>query len=186
MAGPKNLANADERLLYVREGLGLDRAVLHVDDGIETFADLKARLDEEQFDVVLLDSADDMVPAGKHDSAYSALGEIYTDIATKLCQQMELAVWTSTQAVRSAMDKKSIGLADMGDSWKKAQRAHRVLGLSQTEEELDDLIGPIVKLWVLKDTISGTRGIRRRYHTRFGKGQDGYPGFEPYSLAESV
>ena len=178
MVGPEHLDDADTRILAIRQGLDLDRATLHVDNGIETFADLKKRLEEDEFDLVVLDSADDMVAQGKDLNAYAALGEIYTDIAIKLCQQMGLAVWTSTQATREAMDKKYIGLGMMGDSFKKAQRAHLIFGLSQTKEELEELTGPVLKVQVLKDTLHGTRGVTFRYTTRFGRGSGGYPGFE--------
>lgn len=174
----------DRQFMALRAGLGLDRGSIQIDDGIETISDLRRRLEQEQVDLVLLDSADDIQPVGKHEKTYDSQGEIYSKILLTICQQLEIPVWTSTQATRDAVDKARINLKHMGDSFIKARRAHLVLGLSQSEDERDNPTGPLVKAIVLKDTLHGSRGKMMRYMTYFGRGDRGWPQYSLYDLRE--
>lgn len=179
-------ATVDKKLLALREGLGLDRASIVVENGIETTDQLRRRIEEDDVDIVLLDSADDIQPRGKHQNLYSSQGEIYTDIAINICQRLEVPVWTSTQATREAVDKAFLSLRNMGDSFIKARRAHLILGMSQTEDELNDPQGPLVRMGVMKDTIHGSRGKKVYYSTSFGRGDKGWPGFSLHLLSDSI
>ncbi len=173
----------DQQLLEFREELGLTRGSLVIDDGedISTVADLKRRLEEEDIDLVLLDSADDLNPKQKYDKLYEAQGAIYTDLRRTICQGMGIPVWTSSQLNRESVEKAKVSLKQIGDSFKKVQRAHLVLAISQTRDEEEFWIGPLVKLWVLKDTVHGSRGKWDRYYTAFGRGFKGWPGFNYYA-----
>lgn len=177
---------ADTQILALREGLGLDRAALTIDDGIETVADLRRRLNTGDYDVVFLDSADDMRPREKYQNTYGSQGEIYSDLL-HLCQGERRTIWTSTQATREAMEKATFGLRQMGDSFIKARRAQLVLGLSQTEEDLNEVTGTKMKFMVLKDTLHGSRGWWARYTTKFPKPKaEGYPSFQLAELKSMV
>ena len=176
----------DYQFMLQREELGLTRASLVVDEGIETVADLRNRIEESDVDLVLLDSADDMVPRGKHDNSYGTQGEIYSDILLTICQKMKLPVWTSTQATRDAVEKSRLSLKHMGDSFIKARRAHIILGMSQSQGQLEDPQGPLVNMYVLKDTLHGTRGKWGEYVTKFGRGKDGWPGLRLYNVGSAI
>ena len=176
----------DYQFLKKREEWGLTRASLVVDEGIETVADLKNLVEESDVDLVLLDSADDMHAVGKHENTYTRQGEIYTDIHQTICMGLKLPVWTSTQATREAVEKSRLSLKHMGDSFIKARRAHIILGMSQSQGQLEDPQGPLVNMYVLKDTLHGTRGKWGEYVTKFGKGKDGFPGFSLYNVGSAI
>ncbi len=186
--GPKNFGeDADAQLLALREGLGLTRAAFSIDDGISSVADLKRRIEEEDIDLVLLDSADDMKPVQPNSQLWQAQGEIYTDLLLDICQGLNVPIWTSVQANRESVEKARLSLKNIGDSFKKAQRAHLVLALAQTPDELANPTGPLVRVMVLKDTMHGSRGRQWfRYGTKFGQGEDGYPGFVLHDIRGDV
>ena len=140
-------------------------------------ADLQRRLEAEDIDIVLLDSADDLAPADRYDKMYEGYKEIYRDLRINVCQGMNLPVWTTVQMNRDAVEKAKASLKNIGDAFAKAQRAHLVLGMSQTPGELNDVLGPLIKLWVLKDTQHGSKGKYSVQKTMFGRGHDGWPGF---------
>ena len=169
-----------DRLVDFRHQEHITRGSLVIDngEGIRTVAQLRARLAKENVDLVLLDSADDLQPRGKYEKGYESSGEIYTDIRMDICQSMGLPVWASVQMNREAVEKSRTSLRHIADAFVKAQRAHLVLGMSQTPDEREHFLGPFVKLVVLKDTQHGSRGKWERYRTRFGRGAEGWPGFE--------
>lgn len=179
----KQYVNPDtvvDKLVDIRHKNKLTAASLVIDDGsgIQTVADLKARLEQENVDLVLLDSADDLHPSRRYSKEYEAYKEIYTDIRLDICQNMGLPVWTSVQMNRDAVEKARTSLKHISDAFAKVQRAHLVLGMSQTVDEREHFLGPFVKLVILKDTEHGSRGKWDRYRTAFGRGNEGWPGFE--------
>lgn len=180
---PKQRLNPDivvDKLLELRRQSGLTTASLVIDDGegIRTVADLRGRLEGEDIDLVLLDSADDLHPSRNYTKTYEALGDIYSGIRLDICQRLGLPVWTSVQLNREAVERAHVSEKYIGDSFKKVQRANLALGISQTVEEREHFLGPFVKLVVLKDSEHGSKGKWARYRTLFGRGNEGYPGFE--------
>ncbi len=171
--------NIVDQLVTFREKNGLTKGSLVIDDGanIHTVADLERRLEVENIDLVLLDSADDLVPAKQYSKQYEGYHEIYRDLRINVCQGLGYPLWTTVQLNRDAVEKAKVSLKHIGDAFAKAQRAHLVLGMSQTTDELSDPMGPKVKLWILKDTEHGSKGMWSLQRTMFGRGSDGWPGF---------
>lgn len=175
-----NLDTIDDDLMKLREQAGITSGSITIARDVNTVADLKRRLEESPVDLVLLDSADDLTPRGKHDKLYESQGEVYSDLLKVICQGMNIPVWTSSQLNRESVEKARISLKHIGDSFKKMQRAHLVLGAAQTVEEGEFWMGPVVKLCVLKDTSHGSRQSWERYITKFGRGNEGWAGFDHF------
>ncbi len=168
---------ADE-LMHMRERENVtDRGSVLIEDGVETVADLRQRLDTVRPDLILLDSADDLKAKGKYNSLYESQGEVYSEMLLSICHDMNLPVWTSVQLNRESIEKGRVSLRHIGDSFKKAQRATLVIGLSQTLDEADYFMGNMMKLLCLKDTEHGAQGQWWRFITKFGRGPRGWPAY---------
>jgi len=176
-----------EELVAVQERKGLDKAFFDVRQDVETVPELVAAIrDMERAgikpDLVILDSADDLRALGKTKNRYEAQGEVYMALRAEVARKLEVAIWTSTQATRDAVDKGLVSLRQVGDCFDKVRRAHIVLGLSQTKQELIEedpsiVREPIMKLWVLKDSLHGARGKGCEMYVGFGQGSGGWPWF---------
>ena len=164
-------------LLDLRSKRGLTRASVVIEDGVRTVVDLRRRLEEQDVDIVLLDSADDISPKQNYPNLYLAQGEVYSDILLDICHGMNIPVWTSVQLNRDAVEKARINLRHIGDSFKKVQRATLCIGLSQSVEEETFYMGPITKMSILKDSGHGAKGLWHRYITTYGRGANGWPGY---------
>ena len=171
-----------ELLESVRVNRGITDADIEIRTGTKTVADLLLDLDElgqngERPQLILLDSADDLVPRQTYQTLYMTQGEIYRDLRS-LTIAANIPIWTSTQATREAIDKARISLKHMGDSFWKARRGPYALGFSQTEADRNDPFGPYMSLFILKDSEHGTPGRSYTLRPKFGQGGDGFPGFE--------
>ncbi len=185
-AGQVPIDEANDLLAQVRLQRELDVSFIEIRMGTKTVADLLMDIEEmetehEKPDIILLDSADDLVAVGKHQSEYTRAGEIYRDLR-KLSLATETVIWTSTQATREAIDKARISLKHMGDSFWKARRAHFVLGFSQTRSQIeaDPINGGLMSVYILKDSQHGTPGRWFDVAPTFGPArpdEEGYPGF---------
>lgn len=173
-----NPATVADELMSLRKRWGVTgRGSVVIEDGMQTVAQLRRRLEEDSFDLVLLDSADDMVPRQTYPSLYLSQGEVYSDILLDICHGLHIPVWTSVQLNREGVEKARVNLRHIGDSFKKVQRSTLCLGISQSREEEDFYVGPLVKINVLKDTQHGAKGNWWRFITKFGRGSKGWPGF---------
>jgi replicative DNA helicase len=183
-----NPATIVDDLMKFRERKQIDKGSLVIDDGsaIHTVADLGRRLAEEDIDLVLLDSADDLQPSRNYTKAYEGFQEIYRQLRIDVCQGLEIPVWTSVQLNRDAVERAKVSLKHIGDAYAKAQRAHLILAMSQTPDERDFELGPLVKLHILKDTEHGSKGKWFRHLTLFGRGSRGWPGFSYYPEWEDL
>ncbi len=132
--------------------------------------------DGKQVDMVLLDSADDMAPTTKAKDDWLRLESIYSGLRL-LAVRTGMPIWTSTQAKQEAVEKARISLKHIGRSWAKAQRAHFVVGLAQTEQQRADPLGPIVGVYIIKDSEYGSISQWAEMQATFGQGK-GYPGFK--------
>ncbi len=182
---PRQELNPDtlaDELVTRRERWGVTRGSVLVEDGVRTVAELRHRLEEDpDIDLVLLDSADDISPKQNYPNLYLSQGEVYSDILLDICHGMNMPIWTSVQLNRDAVEKARVSLRHIGDSFKKVQRATLCIGLSQSREEEDFYLGPVVKVIVLKDSQHGAKGLWYRYLTLFGRGFKGWPGFTHYA-----
>lgn len=181
-AGSVPVDEGPEMLQNIRRTRRLNGADIEIRGGTKRVGDLL--LDLEELDqegrkphVILLDSADDLIPRHTYQTLYMTQGELYTDLR-RLALEAGIAIWTSTQATREAIEKARINLKHIGDSFWKARRAHYVLGFSQTEQQRNEPFGPYMDLHILKDSEHGTAGRRFQLRPQFGRGGDGWPGFE--------
>lgn len=181
-AGSVPIDEGSGMLEQISRNRQLNGADIEVRGGTKTVADLL--LDLEELDregrrphVILLDSADDLVPRRTYQTLYMTQGELYADLR-RLALDASIPIWTSTQATKEAIERARISLKHIGDSFWKARRAHYVLGFSQTEQERNEPFGPYMSLSILKDSEHGTAGRQFQLRPQFGRGGDGFPGFE--------
>ena len=127
--------------------------------------------------LLLLDSADDMPPPGKFDQEWAGLKMAYRHMRS-LAQELRIPIWTSSQLTKEAVDAARISLRRIAGAYAKATLCHYVLGVSQTPEERDMHDRPLLNIFVLKDSLHGTTGGHLVCETEFGRGENGYPGFE--------
>jgi len=162
-------------------------ADIDVRTGLMTIRDLIHDIDQyiaetgQPPGLVVLDSADELVPERQKRQGWEELKEIFTTLRGEVAQGREVPIWTTGQATREAVDKARISLKHVGASFAKAQKAHFVLGLAQTDQERDDVEGPWMNVFVLKDTHHGTTGGWLRCTATFGRGDNGFPGLEVHS-----
>jgi hypothetical protein len=179
---PKQDLNPDtlaDDLIARRERWGVtDRGSVVIEEGVRTVSDLRHRLEEDDVDLVLLDSADDISPRQNYPNLYLSQGEVYSDILLDICHGMNKPVWTSVQLNRESVERARVNLRHIGDSFKKVQRSTLCVAVSQSREEEDYYLAPLVKLSVLKDSQHGAKGQWWRYTTKFGRGAKGWPGFD--------
>jgi hypothetical protein len=183
-SGSIDIEETGQLLAQIRLNRGITEADIEIRTGSLKVSDVVLDLEEMEQDgrkpdVVLLDSADDLGSRQAYQSLYMQHGEIYSDLRQVALSQ-RVAIWTSTQATREAIDKAKISLKHIGDSYWKARRAHFVLGLSQSESDRDDPFGAAMTMRVLKDSQHGSPGKWRLVRPKFGPGFEGrgYPGFE--------
>jgi hypothetical protein len=183
-SGSIDIEETGKLLAQIRTNRGITEADIEIRTGSLKVSDVVLDLEEMEQDgrkpdVVLLDSADDLHAAGKHNSEYTRAGEIYQNLR-RVALDQKVAVWTSTQATREAIDKAKISLRHIGDSYWKARRAHFVLGLSQSESDRGDPFGASMTMRVLKDSQHGSPGAWQSVRPKFGPGFEGkgFPGFE--------
>jgi hypothetical protein len=177
-----------ELLQNIRRNRHLNGADIEIRGGTKSVGDLMLDLEEldqegRKPDVILLDSADGLIPRRTYRTLYETQGELYADLR-KLALDANIAIWSTTQATKDAIEKARISLKHMGDSFWKARRAHYVLGFSQTEQQRNEPFGPYMDLHILKDSEHGTAGRRFQLRPQFGRGGDGWPGFEEVERAE--
>jgi hypothetical protein len=185
--GPLPRATWDKELARataVRKRSKLPTADIDVRTGLMSIQGLIHDVDEYILEygqppgLIILDSADELAPARRQQATWEELRDIFTALRGELAQGRQVPVWSTGQAKQEAVDRARISLRHVAGAFAKAQKAHFVLGLAQTGPELEDLEGPFVNIFVLKDTLHGTRGGFLRCQSTFGRGGDGYPGLE--------
>lgn len=88
-------------------------------------------------DLIIVDYADLMIPSkslGKNTTSYEDMGGVYTELRS-LAYTANAPIWTASQTQRNALNKETIDLDSIADSFKKAMIADLVICLSQTLEE---------------------------------------------------
>lgn len=167
---------------------------LDIRNGSMTWPGLAADLDEYKAehgkypDLLLLDSADDIAPIRGRDQLHVELRDAFVYLRQEIAEARRIRVWTSAQLNRDAVEKARVSLKNIGDAYAKAQKAHYVIGFAQTDADLEDVDGPIIRIYVLKDSLHGTRGGFLLGTAEWGRGRDGFPGltFGPNSKVQGL
>jgi len=117
-------------------------------------------------DMVLVDYADIMKDVNKHTEMRHALGNIYEDLRG-LAGEMQIPIWTASQANRSALDEDVIEAGKIAESYAKVMVADFVMSLSR---KIEDKIGNTGRFHVIKNRF-GPDGLTypARINTNIGK-----------------
>jgi hypothetical protein len=117
-------------------------------------------------DMVLVDYADIMKDVNKHTEMRHALGSIYEDIRG-LAGEMQIPIWTASQANRSALDEDVIEASKVAESYAKVMTADFVMSLSR---KIEDKIGNTGRFHVIKNRF-GPDGLTypAKINTNIGK-----------------
>ena len=119
-----------------------------------------------KIDMVLVDYADIMKDINKHTDMSHALGSIYEDLRG-LAGEMQIPIWTASQANRSALDEDVIEASKVAESYAKVMTADFVLSLSR---KIEDKISNTGRFHVIKNRF-GPDGLTypARINTNIGK-----------------
>ena len=127
-------------------------------------------------DLLLLDSADDIAPLRARDGTHTELKEAFVYLRSEIAEGRRIRTWTSGQLNRESIDKARVSLKYIGDAFAKVQKSHYCLGFAQTDQDREDIDGPQLRIYVLKDSLHGTQGAFLKATAEWGHGKDGYPG----------
>jgi KaiC/GvpD/RAD55 family RecA-like ATPase len=154
--------------------------------GVMAWPELVADLEEykrskgQYPDLLILDSADDINPTHTEKRTFEQLKEAFTFLR-QLAHKYNIAVWTSAQLNREAIEKSRVNLKHIGDALSKAQRAHYVVAFAQTPNQMVNKKAPEMTLYILKDSQYGSTGNVLSLLPKFGPGkspEEGYAGYE--------
>ena len=101
----------------------------------------------ENVDMVLVDYADIMRDVHKSNEMRHALGNIYEDLRG-LAGELQVPIWTASQANRSALDEDVIEANKVAESYAKVMTADFVVSLSR---KIEDKIGNTGRFHVIKN-----------------------------------
>ena len=120
----------------------------------------------EKVDMVLVDYADIMRDVHKSSEMRHALGNIYEDLRG-MAGELQIPVWTASQANRSALDEDVIEANKVAESYAKVMTADFVVSLSR---KIEDKIGNTGRFHVIKNRF-GPDGLTypARINTNIGK-----------------
>lgn len=85
-------------------------------------------------DLVIVDYGDLLKPTSSYQDEYSDLGVIFADLRG-LAGEMQVPIWTATQANRSGMAAETLDVEHVSDSLKKMQIADLVIAICMNREE---------------------------------------------------
>ena len=120
----------------------------------------------EKVDMVLVDYADIMRDVHKSSEMRHALGNIYEDLRG-MAGELQIPVWTASQANRSALDEDVIEASKVAESYAKVMTADFVVSLSR---KIEDKIGNTGRFHVIKNRF-GPDGLTypAKINTNIGK-----------------
>ena len=81
-------------------------------------------------DIVLVDYADILMPTGNFRERRHAIGNIYEDLRG-LAGELELPIWTASQANRSALEEDVIGADKVAEDYSKVMTDYFVMSMSR-------------------------------------------------------
>ena len=105
-------------------------------------------------DIVLVDYADILMPTGNFREKRHALGNIYEDLRG-LAGELEVPIWTASQANRSALEEDVIGADKVAEDYSKVMTADFVMSMSR---KVEDKIANTGRFHVIKNRF-GIDGI---------------------------
>jgi len=85
-------------------------------------------------DVVIVDYADILMPTGNFREKRHAIGNIYEDLRG-LAGELEIPIWTASQANRSALEEDVIGADKVAEDYSKVMTADFVMSMSRKVED---------------------------------------------------
>ena len=85
-------------------------------------------------DMVIVDYADILMPTGNFREKRHALGNIYEDLRG-LAGELEIPIWTASQANRSALEEDVIGADKVAEDYSKVMTADFVMSMSRKVED---------------------------------------------------
>lgn len=114
--------------------------VLDAADDLFTPASVRAFLESQRrrgtpIDILFIDYAD-LMETGRNLEDYNELGEIYKQLR-RISNKFDVPIWTASQAVRGAFNKRWLGMSDIADSFKKARIADLIVTINQDEQEAE-------------------------------------------------
>jgi replicative DNA helicase len=107
-----------------------------------------------KIDMVIVDYADILMPTGFFKEKRHALGNIYEDLRG-LAGELEVPIWTASQANRSALEEDVIGADKVAEDYSKVMTADFVMSMSR---KVEDKIANTGRFHVIKNRF-GPDGI---------------------------
>ena len=116
--------------------------------------------------MILVDYADIMRDIGKSTEMRHQLGNIYEDLRG-LAGEMQIPIWTASQANRSALDEDVIDASKVAESYAKVMTADFVISVSR---KIEDKIANTGRFHVIKNRF-GPDGLTypAKINTNIGK-----------------
>ena len=108
----------------------------------------------EKPDMVLVDYADILMPTGNFKEKRHAIGTIYEDLRG-LAGELEVPIWTASQANRSALEEDVIGADKVAEDYSKVMTADFVMSMSR---KVEDKIANTGRFHVIKNRF-GIDGV---------------------------
>ena len=108
----------------------------------------------EKPDMVIVDYADILMPVGIFREKRHALGTIYEDLRG-LAGELEIPIWTASQANRSALEEDIIGADKVSEDYSKVMTADFVMSMSR---KVEDKIANTGRFHVIKNRF-GIDGV---------------------------
>ena len=105
-------------------------------------------------DVVIVDYADIILPTGNFREKRHAIGNIYEDLRG-LAGELEIPIWTASQANRSALEEDVIGADKVAEDYSKVMTADFVMSMSR---KVEDKIANTGRFHVIKNRF-GIDGV---------------------------
>ena len=105
-------------------------------------------------DMVIVDYADILMPSGNFREKRHAIGTIYEDLRG-LAGELEIPIWTASQANRSALEEDVIGADKVAEDYSKVMTADFVMSMSR---KVEDKIANTGRFHVIKNRF-GIDGV---------------------------
>jgi len=105
-------------------------------------------------DMVIVDYADILMPTGNFKEKRHAIGTIYEDLRG-LAGELEIPIWTASQANRSALEEDVIGADKVAEDYSKVMTADFVISMSR---KVEDKIANTGRFHVIKNRF-GIDGV---------------------------
>ena len=107
-----------------------------------------------KIDIVIVDYADILMPTGNFIEKRHAIGNIYEDLRG-LAGELEIPIWTASQANRSALEEDVIGADKVAEDYSKVMTADFVMSMSR---KVEDKIANTGRFHVIKNRF-GIDGV---------------------------